>query len=171
MKTDTSINCEVNILSNLWSLQEEDITQVMRAVELALFCNKENYNGLKLAAAVVLADDQFVQNHNYKFRGKNHPTNVLAFPQIQIGHRVQSDFLTGEPIEIGDIMLAYETVDQEARNAGISRNQHLLHLVVHGALHLLGHDHQNEFDSKLMHNMEVEVLEMFGYPDPYINEN
>ncbi len=103
--------------------------------------------------AVVLADDATLKHLNHTYRGKNKPTNVLSF--------------TGAGDELGDVVLAYETVKREAKEQGKSFARHTAHLVVHGCLHLLGHDHEHERDAKKMEALEKSILARFGFPDPY----
>jgi probable rRNA maturation factor len=69
--------------------------------------------------------------------------------------------------ELGDIALAFETCAREAAEAGIPFENHVLHLVVHGTLHLLGYDHVRDADGDLMERTEVEILASLGVPDPY----
>jgi probable rRNA maturation factor len=105
------------------------------------------------AASVVLADNAFVQNLNHTYRGKNKATNVLAFP--------------GGQGELGDVVLAYETVKEEARAQKKSFRRHTAHLVVHGCLHLCGYDHEKEKDAQAMEALETSILARLGFPDPY----
>lgn len=103
--------------------------------------------------SVVLADDAFVHELNHQYRGKDKPTNVLSFP--------------GEGEELGDIVLAFETLKREAKEQKKSFRAHCAHLVVHGVLHLLGHDHENDKDATRMEAQEVAVLAKLGFSNPY----
>jgi probable rRNA maturation factor len=105
------------------------------------------------SVCVVLADDASLRDLNRTFRGKDKPTNVLSFE--------------GEGEELGDIVLAYETVKREAKEQGKSFASHTAHLVVHGCLHLLGHDHERERDAEKMEALEISILARLGFPDPY----
>jgi len=109
--------------------------------------------GEKGSVTVVLADDAVLRQLNHTFRGKDNPTNVLSF--------------AGEGDELGDIVLAYETIKREAKEQKKSFTQHVAHLVVHGCLHLLGHDHENALEAKKMESREKVILARFGFPDPY----
>ena len=71
------------------------------------------------------------------------------------------------PILLGDVVLAFETVQREAREQGKSVGDHLTHLVVHGILHLLGYDHQSDPDADRMERLETSILARFGIADPY----
>jgi probable rRNA maturation factor len=104
--------------------------------------------------SVVLADDAFVQDLNRTYRGKNKPTNVLSFP--------------GDNDELGDVLLAYETVKKEASEQGKRFADHAAHLVVHGCLHLLGYDHERARDAEKMEALEVRILRQLGVLNPYL---
>lgn len=117
----------------------------------------------RLAIDIVLADDAELARLNRTWRGNDAPTNVLAFP-------------LGEPVPVppeaasvllGDIALAFETIAREAVEQEKPLADHLRHLVVHGVLHLLGFDHQNEAEAAAMEAREVEILRALGVPDPY----
>jgi len=100
------------------------------------------------AGAVVLASDAAVKRLNARHRGQNKPTNVLTF-------------------ESGDVILALGVVAREARAAGRRPSHHLAHLVVHGALHLHGHNHDRPGDARRMEMAETRLLHRLGVPDPW----
>lgn len=104
--------------------------------------------------AIQLSNDAGVQELNAQFRGKDKPTNVLSFPD-------------GEDGRLGDIILAYETIAREAEEQGKRFQHHLMHLVVHGMLHLQGYDHEKPRDAKRMEDKEVMLLSAMGIADPY----
>ena len=101
-----------------------------------------------------LADDACLRELNRDFRGKDKPTNVLAFPDGSAG-------------ALGDVALAYDTCAAEARAQGKDLGAHLAHLVVHGFLHLLGHDHGEPQEAERMEAMERAILAGLGVGDPY----
>jgi probable rRNA maturation factor len=107
-------------------------------------------------AAVLLTDDAEVQGLNARFRGKDSPTNVLSFPAgpNPMGH-------------LGDVALAFGVCESEARAQGKPLADHLRHLVVHGLLHLLGYDHEDEAEGDVMEALERSILSRMGVPDPY----
>ena len=112
-------------------------------------------------ASVVLASDAVVRRLNAAYRGKDAATNVLSFPfQPPPGDPHDRGYL-------GDVVLAAETVAREAADLRIPLRHHLQHLVVHGLLHLLGHDHANDPEAAAMERLETEVLTSIGIADPY----
>jgi probable rRNA maturation factor len=114
-------------------------------------------------ASVVLGSDALVRRLNKAYRGKDAPTNVLSFPYQSppgAGACVGSAYL-------GDVVLAAETIRKEAASRGIQPKHHLQHLVVHGLLHLLGHDHDSDAAAEAMERLEAEVLASIGVADPY----
>lgn len=113
--------------------------------------------------AVVLTDDRAIRALNRQWRRKDAPTNVLSFP---VGEGRAAAARGALPL-LGDIVIAYETVRREARAGGVPLAHHLAHLAVHGFLHLMGHDHENDADAERMEALEVAVLRRLGVPDPY----
>ena len=108
---------------------------------------------------VILTDDVEQRRLNRDYRGKDAPTNVLAFP---IG-----DAAPGGPVMLGDVVLAFETVTREADEQKKPLADHLQHLVVHGVLHLLGFDHETDAEAEVMEKRKREILAGLGVPDPY----
>jgi probable rRNA maturation factor len=99
------------------------------------------------------------QRLNRTFRGKDKPTNVLSFPASVDERRFAGS--------IGDIVVCAAVVAAEARAQDKTLPAHWAHMVVHGTLHLLGHDHVKRRDARRMERLEVEILRGFGYQDPY----
>ncbi|SRR5260370_15726088 len=109
---------------------------------------------------LVLTDDAEQQELNRTYRGRDAPTNVLAFA---IGDLAP----VGSAVLLGDVVLAFATVEREATEQHKPLADHLRHLVVHGVLHLLGFDHQSAAEAEVMEAREVEILANLGVPDPY----
>lgn len=101
-----------------------------------------------MVGSVVLASDREVKRLNTRHRGRNKPTNVLTF-------------------DTGDIVLALGVVRREARDAGRRPAHHLAHLVIHGALHLDGHDHHGTGETRRMEMAEARLLHGIGVPNPW----
>jgi probable rRNA maturation factor len=113
--------------------------------------------------SIVFADDATVQRLNRDYRGKDAPTNVLSFALTEAD---EPDF-PGAPLMLGDVILAYETVMAEAARDRKAPADHTRHLVVHGILHLLGHDHLTDVEAEAMERIETALLARFGIADPY----
>lgn len=110
--------------------------------------------------SVVFTDDARVRVLNRDYRGLDKPTNVLSFP----GHDAASE----EPGPmLGDIVIARETTTREALDEGKPVEHHVVHLIVHGLLHVFGHDHETEEEAEAMERLETAILTGLGIPDPY----
>lgn len=117
--------------------------------------------------AVRLTDDSEIRLLNAEWRGKDNPTNVLSFPQIAPAELLANRALAMGEILLGDIVLAWETCEREAREKAISTIDHATHLVVHGTLHLLGYDHIDDEEAGAMEALERDVMAALGIADPY----
>lgn len=116
-------------------------------------------------AAVVFETDAGVRALNKTYRGIDKPTNVLSFPAPPPPADIT--LANDDALPFGDVIFALETVRREAVDLGIPVRHHLQHLVVHGLLHLLGHDHMTEAEAEAMERLETEILASLGVPDPY----
>jgi probable rRNA maturation factor len=121
--------------------------------------------------AVRLTDDAEIQRLNRDYRGKDKPTNVLSFPQYDPGDFVMLGNTDDGEILLGDIVLARETCAREAATRGITVADHAAHLIVHGALHLLGYDHQDDASGDAMEALETKALATLGLADPYADHS
>jgi probable rRNA maturation factor len=108
------------------------------------------------AFTILLSKDSKLKSLNRDFRGRDKPTNVLSFPAAPNRHGYR-----------GDIALALGVTRREAKAAGKSFADHAVHLVVHGVLHLAGHDHVRDRDAKKMEKLEIAILETLGVANPY----
>jgi probable rRNA maturation factor len=123
---------------------------------------------LAVEVSVRFSDDNEVKALNAGYRGKDRPTNVLSFPMID-GDLLQSIAMadSGEVL-LGDIVLANGVCAREAAEKNIPMKTHAAHLVVHGALHLLGYDHETgDADAEAMEAVERHALAALGIADPY----
>ncbi len=136
-----------------------------RALEAVLQVAPELDNQ-RLSADVLFTVDEEVQALNREWRMKDAATNVLSFPMIARGDLVAMA-KDGGPEMLGDIALAYETCRREAEDKGIALENHAAHLLVHGLLHLAGHDHQADGEAETMEALEIKALALMGIADPY----
>lgn len=117
----------------------------------------------------LLTDDARIQELNKNYRDVNKPTNVLSFPSLE--PEEISDLKEKEkslqPIILGDVVLSFEIIRQESLNQEIPFDHHLIHLAVHGVLHLLGFDHERDEDATVMESLEIKILSSLTIPNPY----
>jgi probable rRNA maturation factor len=117
--------------------------------------------------SIRLTSDAEVQTLNRQYRQQDKPTNVLSFPMVQpdlVDMLANTD--DGEVL-LGDIVLAFETCEREAIERQVSTQDHALHLIVHGVLHLLGYDHMTDSEAEAMEAIERDVMASLGLHDPY----
>jgi len=131
------------------------------AAREALAVSGRRESGFEIA--LLGCDDTRIATLNADFRGKPVPTNVLSWPAMA-SPPMQG---TMPETELGDIAIAYETCIREAVEKGISVQDHVTHLVIHGVLHLLGYDHIIESDAEEMEKLEIIALAKLGIDNPY----
>jgi len=132
---------QLTITSRLWHVHVRNIAQLVERAMSVAGCDAE----------IVLTDDRTVKRLNFRDRGQNKPTNVLTYEKPP------------------EIFLALGTVLREARQAGRPVAAHLTHLLVHGALHLAGHDHHHAGQARRMENTEAKLLARLGVKNPWKN--
>jgi probable rRNA maturation factor len=103
--------------------------------------------------SIYLTSNKIIKSLNNKYRGINKPTNILSF---------QSE----EP-HLGDLILSYEYINQELEVYKKEFDAHISHLIIHGLLHLLGINHDDDKDAKAMEEIEIKILKELGYNNPY----
>ena len=155
----TTICPDIEQDSALWEQLIDAEAIAERALEAAVeMAGLTLLDGAELG--ILLSDDEHVKSVNQEWRGIDKPTNVLSFPAVEPTKLARAPFL-------GDIIIAYETVEREAKAEGKAFADHYAHLVVHGFLHLLGFDHVNEADAERMEALEIAILSSLDIPDPY----
>jgi probable rRNA maturation factor len=153
----TLLSVDIDVESALWEgLPEADaaVRRSIAAVAAELDLSEEGEIG------VTLTDDRAIEELNRRWRGQAKPTNVLSFPTPRSP-------APGAPRALGDIVLAFETIESEARVQGKPVSAHVAHLVVHGLLHLLGYDHETDIEARSMEGLEIRILASLGIADPY----
>ena len=113
----------------------------------------------QLEQLIRITDKQEIQALNKEYRGKDKATNILSFPSEQY------DFLDYDCL--GDLVICAEVVEEEAISQNKPINNHWMHLVVHGMLHLQGFDHINDAEANEMEALEIKILETMNIPNPY----
>ena len=169
------VRIEIVVRSTLWGKCRTAQSVVRKAVLAA--AKAVSTPGAELA--IVLGNDSAIKALNRDWRGKNTATNVLSFPAVPVGSAQaagksgkktsqKTSDKSGPPIPyIGDIVIAYQTTAREAAAEGKPFGHHLAHLAVHGFLHLLGYDHENDRDAEKMESLERRILRRLAVPDPY----
>ncbi|WP_284261501.1 rRNA maturation RNase YbeY [Bradyrhizobium iriomotense] len=153
---------EVLVVADCWHSEPDADAVIQRAIAQAAAMIDDDFAGAEVA--VMLTDDSGIRTLNCNWRGIDKPTNVLSFPALQ----PEGEWKPGDaPRMLGDIAIAYETLRREADEEQKPFDHHLSHLAVHGFLHLIGYDHENDADAEEMEALEQDVLAQLGIPDPY----
>ncbi len=159
--------CTVDVVvqSPLWKAQRGAGALVRRAVAEA--ASMASPAGGELA--IVLTDDSTIRSLNRNWRRKDAATNVLSFPARKPTRQpVRDSAEQGISGLLGDIVIAYETTEREARAERKPFAHHLAHLAVHGFLHLAGYDHEADDEAEAMERLEAAILARLDVPDPYV---
>ncbi len=158
-----SISIAVTILTPAWREALSEAGPMARRAASAALVAADMVPDRDAEVSLALADDNTVAKLNLEYRGIDGATNVLSFADREIpAHE------SGGPLLLGDVVLAYETVRREAEEQGKRFSDHLCHLVVHGVLHLLGHEHRTEAQAAAMERLEAAALAGLGISDPYV---
>ena len=153
---------EVLVAADCWHDAPDAEAVIRRAIVTAAGSVDADIGGAELA--IMLTDDSAIRTLNRDWRGIDKPTNVLSFPARPPAAASKSG---DAPRMLGDIAIAYETLRREADEEHKPFDHHLSHLAVHGFLHLIGYDHENDDDAEEMEALETEILAQLGIPDPY----
>lgn len=143
-------NIDVNCNDVRWN----DIAALKKIILTALTKIPHPKTADAMELSLLLTDDVEIQQLNKDFRQKDYATNVLSFPD-------------GENNYLGDIAISYDRVAEESHNDDKSFDDHFSHLFVHGCLHLMGYDHENEEDALQMESLEIKILQDMGVENPY----
>ena len=154
-----AVTADILVEAGSWESPDELQALVDGAVaEAAAQADAEILDGSEVS--VVLTDDAHIRVLNVRHRGIDKATNVLSFPQDDPDADAYGPLL-------GDIVVARETVEREAVDGGLPFRHHLVHMVVHGFLHLVGYDHMHDDEAEEMERLEAAILEALDIPDPY----
>jgi len=159
-------------LDSLPSLEADAETAARLALEAAGLAAK----GWEIS--LLACDDDRIAALNADFRGKPTPTNVLSWPAFDLAPDAPGE-VPGKPKRtpgipsqsLGDVAIALQTVEREAAEQAIPLKDHVIHLILHGCLHLLGFDHETPEDAETMEGIETRALARIGVADPYLRSD
>jgi len=141
---------EVEVEDDAWTTALPDAEAVAARAATAALGTVEG------DVVILLTDDETVRDINARFRDRDRPTNVLSFPAAESAFP-----------HLGDLTLAFGVCAAEAQAQGKTLSDHLSHLTVHGVLHLLGRDHEDDAEAEVMEDEERSILASLGVADPY----
>lgn len=162
---------DVVIHSDKWRKCHFDCEEYLSIVSQAVLRNLPfDPSDSQLELTILLADDQKLKELNLEYREIDKPTNVLSFPYINIDRsNINASILNHDSLYLGDIALSYETIERESIEQNKIFKDHLIHMLVHGILHVFGYDHENDDDSMVIEGLEANImLKEFNIPNPYI---
>jgi len=154
-----SVTVDVQVASIVTSVPDEtDMQSWVQDVLTELAIKKE------CEVSIRIVDEEEGRDLNKQYRDKNGATNVLSFPaRNEALHNLPQN----HPCSLGDIVICGPVVEREAAAQHKETRSHWAHLLVHGTLHLLGHDHEVDADAKEMEALETRILRRRGVADPY----
>jgi probable rRNA maturation factor len=150
----SALKIDVMVDSKRWKEPAKIKAVIRRAIAQAAAETRSTAGG---ELAIVLTDDSAIRTLNRDWRGIDKATNVLSFPAKN----------NGPQPHLGDIVLAFETIEREAKSEHKPLVHHLAHLAVHGFLHLVGYNHERDKDAHEMEQAERDILRQLKIPDPY----
>lgn len=157
-------NIEISVQDPEWEKMGDihDIIKLVAKTALNSAILPKEVIDRDMEISIVLANDDLVQVLNREYRQKDKPTNVLTFATLD-----EEEIPTAGILNLGDVILSYQTIEREAQEQGKFPMDHIKHLTVHGVLHLLGYDHQEDDEANDMETLEIRILEQLGVQNPY----
>ena len=158
----------VRIVDGEWPRALPDARAVAERAARAALAAHSPQPPARLEVSIALGDDALLARLNRDWRGVDGATNVLSFPGLGMGAAASAeDDRRGPPLVLGDVVLARETIAAEAEAQRKTMAAHASHLVVHGVLHLLGHDHATAVEAGAMERLETRILAALDIADPH----
>lgn len=168
--TQDSFAVEFFITDTLWrdflttnkDLFEKIAIKAFQAGNLQL--DKQRMNHINL----IFCNDTDIHTLNRDYRGVDKPTNVLSFPTYDRDELIQKAYCFADMQVFGDVYIAYHYCQKEAEESHKNHVYHIAHMIVHGMLHILGHDHLEELEAETMEALEIDILNKYDIPNPYL---
>lgn len=167
----TDLHLDLIMEDNRWSAALPQLESLVRKTFLTCFQKasvKLPCPGGSPEISVVFANNDMVRKINKTYRGKDCATNVISFAYLED--------LSSEPehsttsYSMGDIIVAFETLETEAKEQHKTLRDHTIHLLVHGCLHLFGYRHDTQKHADEMEQMEIQILNEFDVKNPYTDQ-
>lgn len=168
------VNIEIDIKSKKWlqikNIEELIVTQSNKLIELSPL--KKYLYDIDFELAIMLCSNPQIKKINQQFRNINKPTNILSFANldeklIQM-HGLDKAINSAKYVFLGDLVLSYDYIFNEANKDNKNFNEHLTHLIIHGILHLIGYDHIDSQMAHKMESLEIKILNKLGIENPYL---
>lgn len=156
-RIDPSVSVSDERWQELWPNYDEDVHSLCRVIDKSIALPSTLFD-----VSITLTSDTEIRTLNHQYRNIDKPTNVLAFPQ----HDAVPAYAEGACL-LGDVIVAFETVRQEALDHQTPFIDYAQHMIAHGILHLLGYDHMDEREASVMENLEIAILRQIGVANPY----
>ncbi len=147
-------------LPGIETLARETVFETLRQADPA--CHEQ-----PTEISLMFTDDQSMQSLNSRYRGQDQTTNVLSFASHDPSNIADYGMAVDGRRMLGDVVLAFGRVHGEANEGGVSFSHHVMHLIAHGILHLLGHDHAEQEEAVIMEEHEAAILLALGVDNPY----
>lgn len=167
----------IDIEEKRWSDEIDNIESVAEKIKNATFEYVQKNDDVEVLKAtkpilvnICLSNDKHVHQLNRDFRNMDKPTNVLSFANLDYAD-FKADEEIFDEIDLGSIIIAFETMQREAKAENITLYSHFCHLLVHGFLHILGFDHIEDDEAEYMESFEKAILGKLGIANPYENED
>lgn len=171
---NVQINCDILQKSKKWNKIENPtklVNKITQKLILLTELKKILKNNFTLELSILLVSDSQIKKINNQFRQKDKPTNVLSFPALDtnliknIG--LKKIVANDNYIFLGDIVISFDRVYLEANLQKKTFENHLTHLILHSILHLIGFDHKNDEEAKIMEDLEIKILKTLKITNPY----
>ncbi len=170
-----NLNIDISIDDDRWKSSEyNDLENKIKHTLENAFLNAPSLNNVPdkdCEISISLSNDDHVKELNAQYRAKDKPTNILSFPSLESENGqivdIPEELLMDDNFHLGDLILAYDTIEKEADEQNKAFTDHVTHLILHGYLHVIGYTHEHDDDAKQMENLEIQILNNFGIKNPY----
>jgi len=153
------MNLNIDFMDETNQVAEDDIKEIEKLLNFA--AEKQKIEGGTELSVTFVTNDK-IQEINREYRDKDRPTDVISFAMEEMGEGEIELIGAGLPRVLGDIIISTERTKEQAEEYGHSFERELGFLAVHGFLHLLGYDHENEEDEKEMFSLQKDILDEYG---------